>query len=128
MKRLTYRTPRFNRAVSKGACMGVECSNDCDKCKIEEIILKLCEYEDTGLTPEEVLELEKSAAKHGQWCAWHGKWVEITTHNGCTPDYDCVCSNCRESRLPWYRFCPNCGAKMDLESEEKENGTTDRTD
>lgn len=42
----------------------------------------------------------------------HAKWEEITTHNGCTPDYDCVCSNCKESGVPSYKYCPNCGSKM----------------
>lgn len=57
--RLTYRSPRFNRAVSKGACLGVKCGGKCDECKIGEIIAKLCEYEDTELTPEEVKRLKE---------------------------------------------------------------------
>ena len=60
MERLTYRSPRFNQAVSKGACLGVKCGGKCDECKIEEIIAKLCEYEDTGLMPEEVVALQAS--------------------------------------------------------------------
>lgn len=43
----------------------------------------------------------------------HGEWQEITTHNGCTYDYDCVCSICGKSGIPSYDFCPHCGAKMD---------------
>lgn len=43
----------------------------------------------------------------------HGKWEEITTHNGCTYDYDCVCSVCGYSGMPEYSYCPNCGAKME---------------
>ena len=43
----------------------------------------------------------------------HGEWKEIVTHNGCTPDYDCVCSLCGESGLPYKNYCSNCGAKMD---------------
>lgn len=48
----------------------------------------------------------------------HGEWKEIVTHNGCTPDYDCICSNCNESGVPHYKYCPHCGAKMDLEELE----------
>ena len=44
----------------------------------------------------------------------HGGWKEITYHNGCTPDYDCVCSICEKSGAPYYKYCPNCGAKMDI--------------
>lgn len=43
----------------------------------------------------------------------HGEWKEITTHNGCTYDYDCVCSECKISGHPFDNYCSNCGAKMD---------------
>ena len=45
----------------------------------------------------------------------HGKWIEIVTHNGCTPDYDCVCSLCESSGAPIDDYCRGCGAKMDGE-------------
>lgn len=45
----------------------------------------------------------------------HGKWMEIVTHNGCTPDYDCVCSLCGSSGAPIDDYCRGCGAKMDGE-------------
>lgn len=45
----------------------------------------------------------------------HGKWKEITTHNSCTYDYDCVCSECKISGHPLYNYCQNCGARMDGE-------------
>ena len=45
----------------------------------------------------------------------HGKWMEIVTHNGCTPDYDCVCSLCGNSGAPIDDYCRGCGAKMDGE-------------
>ena len=54
MDRLTYRSPRFNRPVSKGACLDVKCGEKCDDCKIGEIISRLCEYEDTGLEPVDI--------------------------------------------------------------------------
>ena len=44
----------------------------------------------------------------------HGGWKEITYHNGCTFDYDCVCSICEKSGAPYYEYCPHCGAKMDI--------------
>lgn len=43
----------------------------------------------------------------------HGEWKTIIFHNGCTPDYDCVCSVCNKSGVPYYDYCPNCGAHMD---------------
>lgn len=46
----------------------------------------------------------------GHWiydCAWDEEWY--------------ICSNCkRETRIPNYKFCPCCGAKMD-ESEGNNN-------
>ncbi len=61
MERLTYRGPVTNDPVSKGACKNVSCSGDCDNCKIGKIISRLCEYEDTGLTPEEIEALKTSS-------------------------------------------------------------------
>ena len=54
MERLTYRSPKFNNPVSNGACKDITCSDECDSCKINDLIAKLCAYEDTGLTPEEI--------------------------------------------------------------------------
>ncbi len=43
----------------------------------------------------------------------HAHWEIIATHNGCTLDYDCICSNCQASGTPGDEFCPSCKAKMD---------------
>ena len=34
------------------------CNNDCENCKMQEAFDRLAAYEDTGLTPEEVLTLK----------------------------------------------------------------------
>lgn len=48
----------------------------------------------------------------------HGKWVDSPNITECV-----VCSNCMSDNLsaqviapapPHYKYCPNCGAKMDL--------------
>lgn len=54
MERLTYRSPRFNNPVSNGACKDITCTFECDSCKINDLIEKLCAYEDTGLEPYEI--------------------------------------------------------------------------
>lgn len=59
MERLTYRSPRFNNPVSNGACEKIKCSAKCDSCKINDLIAKLCAYEDTGLEPEEIADFMK---------------------------------------------------------------------
>ena len=47
----------------------------------------------------------------------HAHWEVITTHNGCTLDYDCICSNCHMSGAE-DKFCRYCGARMDEEVKE----------
>ena len=49
---------------------------------------------------------------------WRGEWKIITTHNGCTPDQDCVCSRCGASGIPNKPFCDSCGAPMTDEAVE----------
>ena len=57
MERLTYRSTKFNNPVSYGACEKIKCSAKCDSCKINDLIAKLCAYEETGLEPEEIYEV-----------------------------------------------------------------------
>ena len=47
---------------------------------------------------------ERTAVKHGKW-------------NRTTSDYECSC--CQYPMDYITPFCPNCGAKMDLEEEPK---------
>lgn len=49
--------------------------------------------------------IEAKPVRHGTW-----KYKVI---DGFVPDYDCVCSECGTSGVPDYKYCPNCGAKMD---------------
>lgn len=46
----------------------------------------------------------------------HGRWIrrEIDLEHYEGYDID-DCSVCGRNGLPWYAYCPNCGAKMDLE-------------
>lgn len=51
----------------------------------------------------------------------HGKWLKkIVVFNGHFIDFDYVCSICEESGIPTYKFCPHCGARMNLGG--KDNG------
>ena len=58
MERLTCWSPKFNNPVSNGACKDITCFGECDSCKINDLIAKLCAYEDSGLEPEQVMELK----------------------------------------------------------------------
>ena len=46
----------------------------------------------------------------------HGKWISGTDTSPCMPETD-VCSECGYRTVYGYnyKYCPNCGAKMDLE-------------
>lgn len=79
-----------------------------------ELAIRLAAYEDTGLEPEEIGKLKTAYDENHDPSSLvkRGRWEEITTHNGCTFDYDCVCSCCGESGVPSYKFCPSCGARM----------------
>ena len=58
MERLTYTSLLGNR-VSRGGCKDVKCGTGCDACGIYKIICKLWEYEETGLTPEQVAAMKQ---------------------------------------------------------------------
>lgn len=51
----------------------------------------------------------------------HGKWVKASDCEFCVT---LKCSACRMDQPFWakrdYQYCPNCGAKMDLEKQGKD--------
>lgn len=49
---------------------------------------------------------------------WTAEWKEVVTHNGCTPDYDCVCSKCGASGVSNDDFCSSCGRAMSENARE----------
>ena len=34
-------------------------------------------------------------------------------------EYTCTCSNCKEDGSYWFKYCPNCGAKMENSETDK---------
>lgn len=45
----------------------------------------------------------------------HGKWVHINrTEDNTFCAYNHICTNCNEVNGNKSKYCPNCGAKMDL--------------
>lgn len=60
---------------------------------------------------------------HGEWIGEHGEHVPLTDGS---PDSSCSCSICgkwlvgSDEYATFGYYCPNCGAKMDL---EEHNGT-----
>jgi len=47
----------------------------------------------------------------------HGKWIDEGQPDDFFPHHAWRCSECGEQVLeigePWYKYCPNCGARMD---------------
>lgn len=80
---------------------------------------KLAHYEDSGLTPEEVKGLAASEKTEAAPVA-HARWNRLVP--GESGPY---CSNCKEE-APYFayygfykpRYCPYCGARMDVEEVE----------
>lgn len=70
--------------------------------KIERIVL----YKDVEAAPAADVEKVK-----------HGMWIN-TGHGGIHGDYIYECSYCKNEREAYVdeeNYCPNCGAKMDME-------------
>ena len=71
---------------------------DLRRCGHERCTTQLARYEDTGLTPAEIMELkERDAAKR------------VLLINGGIP----VCPECGAKVLKHYTFCKDCGQKLD---------------
>ena len=100
MERLTYRSSIGN-AVSKGACSRVECDFDCDSCSIDTLVQHLCHYED-------MIESGKMVEQK------HGRWILKETCGKHTEKFHCSVCNKVPKSLCTETYCPNCGAKMDL--------------
>jgi len=53
----------------------------------------------------------------------HGKWIDDGQYDNFFPHHEWRCSECGEHvleiGLPWFKFCPACGARMDAERKEE---------
>lgn len=62
--------------------------------------------------------LDVAPVVHAYWEEGDGEWVEMLRDWYLKPTY--ICSNCNQEENRNTLYCPNCGAKMDLE-EPNEN-------
>lgn len=74
MDRLTTHSPRTGSAIPSkqlgDICLrisGCENYDFCEGCPINELLTRLCAYEDTGLTPEQIELLKKPKPFHSTW-------------------------------------------------------------
>lgn len=81
-----------------------------------------CNHENPVWTPQRVKTLlmripaaDVEPVRHGQWVRTEDDWNSLTTYQ-CTACDEEFCFEIDED-LPLlnYNYCPNCGAKMDLE-------------
>ena len=88
------------RAVSDGHCLD-------SRADLEE----LADYISADVAP----------VVHGRWVNSHDNPVAFSKHDSRCPSESCYCSECHEwlTASDEYdclgNYCPNCGAKMDLE-------------
>ena len=104
---------RFGEADDCDSC-DVICDSthgsDCANCVIQECFTRLGEYENTGLTPEQIRELkERDTAKAPKICK--NKRSDAYT----CPNCNLVLIN--KDETGWfcgkhYKFCPDCGQRI----------------
>lgn len=117
MERLTARnktSPKeayYPYCFQNDTCNGQGPSDKCDKCPLTYHICEtLADYEDTGLTPPEVMEMkERDTAKAAE---------EVQDAFG---DGRLICPNCRNSVINYFnrsrppQFCMICGQRLKWE-------------
>ena len=81
---------------------------------------KVCTYNETGcgscnvqtICPFDEPIVDAEPVKHGKWID-EGQYADFFPHHAWR------CSECGEHVIeidtPWYKYCPNCGARMDEE-------------
>ena len=130
MKRLTVRID--GSAHCMGRYQNKHCNiKRCGCCKInDEIIKKLADYEDTGMTPGQVIEMQMD------WVAMKAASETYRKEKAERPDiygdgydpdgnmiydaWDCPrCGTSYEIDYDHYDYCPNCGQKIDWSSEDE---------
>lgn len=115
MERLTARNKRFPKEAyypycfQNDTCDGQGPSDKCDKCPLPYHICEtLADYEDTGLTPEQIRELkERDKSKPPIYQVQGDERYEQE------PEW-WMCPSCKEvyDIDDDYDFCPNCGQRL----------------
>ena len=74
------------------------------------------EYAVTLRRINEAPTIDAEPVRHGRWGTYH-----ITGYDGLHPTYTVPCSECAYEATFTYRYCPNCGARMDAETKDALN-------
>lgn len=98
MERLTERWS--DSVVKLKGCSNVYANVERKRAHIQNAIVRLAAYEDSGLMPDEIFPVK------------HGVWLPVDELEDA---FDC--SECDAMVQKKYNYCPKCGTKMDLEGE-----------
>ena len=74
------------------------------------------EYAVTLRRVNEAPTIDAEPVRYGRWGTYH-----ITGYDGLHPTYTVPCSACAYEAIFTYRYCPNCGARMDAETKDALN-------
>lgn len=130
MERLTIRID--GSVYCPGCYHGQNCNvKRCEYCEInDEIREKLADYEDTGMTPEQVIEMQidwvamKAASgtyrkEKAERPEMYGDGYDLDG-NMIYDAWDCPrCGTSYEIDYDHYDYCPNCGQKIDWSGEDE---------
>lgn len=130
MKRLTVRID--GSAHCLGRYQNKHCNvKKCGRCEInDEIQEKLADYEDTGMTPGQVIEMRmdwvamKAASgtyrkEKAERPEMYGDGYDRDGNLVCTEWYCPGCYMRYETGYGHYNYCPNCGQKIDWSGEDE---------
>lgn len=113
MKRLTKRNECGNAYYPEcyERCYGEGSSEKCNDCDYDEKICEtLADYEDTSLTPQEIMELkERDTAKAPK--------IHKNKHSNAYTCPNCALVLINKDETGWfcgkhYKFCPDCGQRI----------------
>lgn len=111
---------RFGEADDCDSCDSV-CESDCENCAVQECFTRLGEYEDTGLTPEQIREIDRLyTEKCGEVDELQQRDTAILPENikGNKKDNGRLlfgtCPKCktRVSNVEGGNYCQNCGQRL----------------
>ena len=91
----------IDAAVLMGKC---NCKRNCSDCDFYTDGGSWCNGEVFGITIMQMPTIDAVPVRHGHW----GKGHEMMTCTNCCEQFDLYFKND-------FNYCPNCGAKMDLE-------------
>lgn len=117
---------RFGKADDCDSCDSV-CESDCENCAVQECFTRLGEYEDTGLTPEQIREIDRLYTEKCREVAElrqrdipvKVKPIDVYMPGGYRIGR---CSKCGNSVKDYMKFCFDCGSQLEWGSWNGEAG------